>query len=256
MPLFLHTLFLLVLQNNTGTAARLFQFEQSISSVNTRIFFCYSFENLRSINAVTLADELRMAGLLVHWLVDVVESPPHRPGATPEENADEYLFWSCRLAEALQKTALALLRNWNHEPVVPSLPRPAQSAWRRLTTQHLPRLPRAARLLLSLGVVIMAPDDTVQSIFRALVPDVMAVFVSGNFMINVGRGVLHSIVASTALFFFAQNGFLDNDLRTLFSGPFSGLPRRLTVLLHREVLLKYEPQRRAFQRDCLAHVSL
>jgi hypothetical protein len=194
-----------------------------------------------------------MAGLLIRWLEDTVESPPRRPGATPEERADDYLFGCHALAYGASITLLSLPSRLGQFSVMSSLPRPAQSAWHRLLTQHLPHLPLPARIMLYMAAAKMSEESehVREPLLQALTRDLRPIFDSGNFILDIGGGLRRSF-ASAARILCTVNGA---DLPSLLRGPFCTAPRRLVLLIYQD-LLHYVQQGQSKKHKLLLEVSL
>jgi hypothetical protein len=202
---------------------------------------------------VTLTNELRMASMLICWLEDTVESRPRRAGATPEELADDYLHGCVHLANSLDIAVgnICILKEKHALFPTESLSRPALSAWRRLVTLHLPHLPLPARLYVY-TVSTFFPAET--GVSERTVADLLALLQSGEFMLDIGRGVrlsmgplIKSLVDHLVVHLV--------DIRPLFSGPFPGIPRRLALLFYTSVSDCFDPQQRNVDRARILAVS-
>jgi hypothetical protein len=209
------------------------------------------------VERATLADVARMAGLLMCWLEDLVKSPPPPPpppssssrgaaapaGEVKDARADEYLFHTSHCAMTLQTMAGRASDFPECIVLYPFLSRPAQAAWDRLVTRHLPRLPLPARISLrhALPHVTHLTPDVAAAAMAELVP----LLETGTLAYNIGRGLtsyrgwsLYEIMVSIT------RRVPEN---TLFDRPFAGAPRRLALLLMYDLLGNWDP--RASGRD-------
>jgi hypothetical protein len=220
-------------------------------TLGLRTTFIEAINACRCDKKMTLADELHMAGLLIRWLEDTVESPPRRPGATPEERADDCLFACCVLAEKL-KEGTSLASRLSQQPLLPSLARPAQSAWRRLMTTHLPHLPPAARALLYMALFILEPEVQQDSTLQVAVRDFEQFVTSGDLVLDLGRGRRGAAGEMvTNLAFSLPVGTLGRH----FNGSFVGPPRLLTLVFYGYLSRLFDPKHRGIKLEDASEAS-
>jgi hypothetical protein len=220
----------------------LFQHERNMTSLEMRIMFYDRYAELERMLPWSLPDAARMAGLLIRWLEDLVESPPRRPGATPEENADLALFGMTALAMNLSPVADEA------GPLYDSLPRPAQSAWTRLLTTHLPHLPPFTRMILYINCKKVGNREDVElRVWRESVADVLATIARGDMIVDAGRGLRRCLLLECFTILegrllrnkYLPPGLFDDD-------PSNVLPRRLALMMYQDMLAGYDPRRRTF----------
>jgi hypothetical protein len=219
-----------------------------MSTITQRLLFCTTFLDLEAKGKVTQSDFARMAGLLIRWVEDTVESPPRRPGATPEERADDYVHMCCMLVHTLCQNILpAYIRRSKLSdeprprcPLFSSLPRPAQSAWRRLLTQHLAHLPSAARIDLALARWLDGDDQHEDDLAQEALALVRHMFESGDFTVEAGRRkrfgfghLIRTLVVACA-----------DGCRSIFEEADFCKARRLCLLFYKQLLRHYDPARR------------
>jgi hypothetical protein len=138
------------LPHPADTVDQLLNLAKSASRLSERTLLSTALADLiKDPKRSTPEDSARFLGLLIRWLEDTVESPPRRAGATPEELADDYVYACVYVSVILTEVSMWVFSRLNAGPLYPSLPRPAQSAWSRLLTQHLSHLPLAAQILLA-----------------------------------------------------------------------------------------------------------
>jgi hypothetical protein len=232
-----------------------------MSTPSERLVFCSQYISLRKDKKFSLADELHMTALLIRWLEDTVESPPRRPGATPEERADDYLLACFVLSEALRVTADAAYSHTDHKELFPLLPRPAQSAWRRLLIQHLPHLPLPARLLVHQAVLRVESADTFPQSAQVIFADVLPLVQSGNFMVDIGRGqrlglgyLIFMLLTSLCL----QGLTVPNPVnfvQQLFSESHPSVPRHINLVMYRYLLDCFDFRGRCAEKGNLVDVG-
>jgi hypothetical protein len=166
---------------------------------------------------------LHVTDLLIRWLEDLVVSPPLRPGATPEERADDYLLYVSSISGILCETAKSVNKSGAGRYYA-ALTDPAKSAWGRLLTQHLPHLPLPARLFLSdtlLSTGIRDVHFDINLFYQNSASDLEPLLVSGNFVLPVGRGMrrdVGDVVASLA----GNLHIVEGHLPVLSAGAFVG----------------------------------
>jgi hypothetical protein len=227
----------------------------SLSNVSERLLFTTRYKRLcRESGTETLADATRLAGTLIRWLEDLVESPPRRPGgaSTSEEKADDFLFFSTQMADALMMAADDASRLGGNTAVYPSLPRPAQSAWNRLMTQHLPHLPLSVQAVLCVSTSSVWGRENVEDILSvqsAVLAAALPRIISNDLLLPVGGGRRvwygYRLFALTVLARHLAHG----DTSAIFAEPFSGAPRRLSLLYFESLLCSYVPARRTFESE-------
>jgi hypothetical protein len=248
-----------------GTLADLFRLERSASSVSDRLLFsgCYTKLVDEQHAVETAADVLRMCGHLIRWLEDLVESPPRRPGgsATPEERADDYTYVAWGFADQLRCISISGERLMG-EPLYPHLSRPAQSAWNRLLTQHLPHLPLSARIVLGSAICRISVSTSDDSVHAAQCATATALFPrlhTGDLMFEVGGGnrLLLSIYVFRRLLEACIPPMQSDALtQPFFAGPFSGGPRRLALLSFDYILRANQQESRMFDKEDMCTVSV
>jgi hypothetical protein len=237
----------------TGTMAELFRKEKQASTFLQRVAFISQFKRIQGLNgnaSWVLADTAHMAGLLVRWLVDTIESPPRRVGSTPEMQADHSLFVLCVFADVLQVTLHDTLQS-DEEPQLYSLfPRAAQAAWDRLVTRHFAQLPLPARIHLSQLMCTIRDEEGEDAALCALGRDLISLLDTGSLVLDCGHGVRQcfGVHMQNSLILCTRAGAL---LPTLFEGRegFTGAPRRLALLAYSRLLSQYDGATRAFATE-------
>jgi hypothetical protein len=215
-----------------------------------------------------------MAGLLIRWLEDLVESPPpRRAGTSPEEHADALLYATCTLSYELSVLVHGSPKvSENSTNIYASLPRPGaeklrgaafladalclmpggpeelQSAWNRLVTTHLPHLPPPARLALYITLAKIGAPEAQEQIARDALVEVFGLIESGALVADVGRGLRRCLIPEIIA---AISGRLLENPKCppLFTAKYAdgSLQRRLTWMVYYNLLtMAYLPQQRAF----------
>jgi hypothetical protein len=136
-----------------------------------------------------------------------------------------------------------------------SFSRSAQRAWDRLLTQHLPKLPLPARLMIAHAMfLVRAGTDGHYDVLESVVADIVPMLESGTLTLDTGRGILWNF-ADEILVIFYQAARLKLTLPGLFAGDFAGVSRRLVLILYYHTLDKYKSGRKAFEMEDVYHVS-
>jgi hypothetical protein len=89
---------------------------------------------------------------------------------------------------------------------------------------------------------MVQPLDRTEASITAAFNDITPLLESGNFMLDVGRGMRRGF--GTHLFSYVLiAGHHGGDLHPLFNSSYAGAPRRLNLLFYTEVLGMYDPRR-------------
>jgi hypothetical protein len=184
-----------------------------------------------------------MAGLCIRWLEDLVESPPRRPGATattPEELADDFCTLSTHIAYEISIFSQRIKVRWGMN-LYSVLPRPAQSAWDRLLTQHAPSLPLAARTSLAIKTLNVRAGDTEKAFVCSVADEILPLFESGDLGLDFGRGRrIYHVPDLASIILSASQCKQGDHLQRLFAAA----PRRLTHFFYLQLLEAHAPNPR------------
>jgi hypothetical protein len=213
----------------------LFQLEKKAARLGDRLFFlqCYRClaESVRGPKARDYA--ARMAGLLIRWLEDLVESPPRRPGgtarATSEELADDYLsFCFCFTGNLIEIAEGPADESTDWGPLYAALSRPAQASWERVVGKLFPRLPLAAQLVLSCKFEYIRISKLEADAGRATVDALIPYIESKDLVFDVGGG-RRQYLGTAVLVLLTRGEFARDHILRLLTGRFLGGPRNLLV---------------------------
>jgi hypothetical protein len=243
----------------TGDLGGLLDAAEGLTSRDQRLCFYSQYRAVARRGSETAADTVRLTGLLIRWLEDLVrELPPPPPdllGAAPSSNrdlpagpCDDLVIF----AVFLKMVAWEAYLLQGSTPLLRSLPGPAQAAWTRLVTTHLPRLPLPARLNLCCTVPCVMPPGASPTFFRQMIiPELLSLMESGDMYLDCGRGA-RQWVGGEVINLTCE---LSDYMGPLFAEPFSHVPRRLLLLLYTDLLLTYDSQERAFDQERVLGVS-
>jgi hypothetical protein len=236
----------------------LFRHERSTTGLDERLVFLQRFLDIERDLGWEKASAARIAGCVIRWLEDLVESPPRRPGTTPEERADDLAMGKCHFAEVLKALNHEFRRHTQGAFLYDSLPRPAQSAWGRLVITHLPHLPLPARLALYNTADSLSNNETHRNIAAEGIFDALDVLESGKVTADAGCGIRRCVVPE--ILQTLRGNLLHNPkCPPLFASEPRGsdvLLRRLTLSFYYDLIyMRYDMRRRAF-RFADTHLSV
>jgi hypothetical protein len=207
----------------------------------------------------TPAEAARLAGILIRWLEDLVESPPRRSGAPRDPN--DYVHVCIFMASSLWELVVRMDQR-NAGNLLPLLPRPAQAAWRRLLTQHLPHLPLPARIHVCISSVLFKPNGAEEEAREKAALLSTAAVVTPWFMASDADLMLPTCCGCRESFshvvfrFFYLVALQEGTLQPLFTEPANRGPRRLALMAYNMLLSTFDPQACRFVEDVVLVVSV
>jgi hypothetical protein len=200
------------------------------------------------LGAETPDEVTRLSGYLIRSLEDLIDTPPRRPGATPQQIADDFEMIACSNAHMLQDIVQRASRAQGGKTLYPLLTPAAQAAWGRLLARF-ERLPLIARLLTTCIVRNVREGPAEAQALIAIPAAVLPRLQSADLVYSYGPGLRQwrGRITFDALAVSASTG-------TLFEGPFASAPRRLILLAYDKVLAGYEERTHSFELKFLLQV--
>jgi hypothetical protein len=171
-----------------GTFEELFRWKDKAASLSERMYFYVHYQDW-SAEPATPTDMARMAGLLICWIRDLVESPPRRPGATAEELADDYVYFAYEWLRGLCSLTASLVPGPQGAFLYPLLSRPAQAAWDRLVSRLFTKLPLSVQILFtSLMHTVKDHGAELKDKIQAAAPALIRQMQEGELTLEIGGG--------------------------------------------------------------------